>query len=355
MHGGEFYNGYELETMDCTFTYRENGVINNPETGGKKRALVLFSGGLDSMLAVELLRRCGVEVSGITFTTPFFASAKAKKAAGELGIELLVVDITGPHLEMLKHPRYGYGKNMNPCIDCHALMVRVAMERLQDLGADFIATGEVTGGEAKEPEPPGLGAGGTGPRGRVTSCCDPSRQSCCRRRSRSWRDGWTANACSTCPDVPGIARWTWRMNGAIGEYENPAGGCLLTDAAFSARLRELMVRVPGFDGTDAELAKVGRHNWTGSTLIVLGRRHEENLRLMEIALPTDLLLREREVPGPTALLRAYPRGASPNRKDIKETARLLGIYGKGKKPLKPDMIVEIEPEQGGDGDTITVS
>ena len=128
----------------------------------------------------------------------------------------------------------------------------------------------------------------------------------------------------------------------ITEYQSPAGGCLLTDASFSARLRELMTRVPDFDGEDAEAVKEGRVFWAGSTLIVLGRRHEENLRLVRKALPGDMLLRERDLPGPTALLRAYPRGASPNRRDIKEAARLLGIYGKAKKPLKPDAVVEID-------------
>jgi len=133
----------------------------------------------------------------------------------------------------------------------------------------------------------------------------------------------------------------------IGEYESPAGGCLLTDASFSARLRELMARVPGFDGADAAAIKEGRIFWTGSTLIVLGRRHEENLRLIELALPGDLLLREKDVPGPTALVRAYPRGASPNRKDLKEAARLLGLYGKGKKPLQEKGVVEVSREPDG--------
>ncbi|MBN2027486.1 MAG: tRNA 4-thiouridine(8) synthase ThiI, partial [Actinobacteria bacterium] len=158
------------------------------------------------------------------------------------------------------------------------------------------------------------------------------------------REGWVGRDCLL--DLSGRSRrrqMDLAQEWGIGEYETPAGGCLLADAAFSTRLRELMARVPGFDGDDAELMKVGRHKWAGSTLIVLGRRHEENMSLVGLALPTDVLLREKGVPGPTALLRAYPRGASPNRRDLKEAARMLGIYGKGKKPLKPDMVVEIEP------------
>ncbi len=316
-------------------------MIDGPETGGsKRRALVLMSGGLDSVLAAALLRRCGVEVAGITFTTPFFGSARAERAAASLGMELMVVDITDPHLEILKHPRYGYGKNLNPCIDCHALMVREAMERLGDAGADLVATGEVLGERPKSQNRQALelvasasGAGDLLLRPLSAKLLPETRPE---------REGWVERECLL--DLSGRGRRCQMELAAewgIEEYESPAGGCLLTDAAFSVRLRDLMRRVPGFDGVDAELAKVGRQSWNGSTLIVLGRRHEENLRLLELALPTDLLLRERDVPGPTALLRAYPRGASPNRKDLKEAARLLGIYGKGKKPISLREVAEV--------------
>jgi tRNA-specific 2-thiouridylase len=319
-------------------------MVHEDATGEKRLALVLFSGGLDSVLAAELLRRCSVEVTGITFTTPFFGSAKAEKAAGALGIELIIEDIAGRHLEMLKNPRYGYGKNLNPCIDCHALMVQVATERMDESGADFIATGEVLGERPKSQN-----------RQALELVASLSGASDLLLRPLSARllpetlpelEGWVDRDCLL--DLSGRSRrrqMDLAQEWGIGEYETPAGGCLLTDKAFSTRLRELMARVPSFDSADAELMKVGRHTWTGSTLIVLGRKHEENMRLVGLALPTDVLLREKEVPGPTALLRAYPRGASPNRKDLKEAARLLGIYGKGKQPLKPGKVVEIEPEQ----------
>jgi len=319
-------------------------MVNEDETGEKRKALVLFSGGLDSVLAAELLRRCGVEVTGITFTTPFFGSEGAEKAAAELGIELLVEDITGRHLEILKNPRYGYGKNLNPCIDCHGLMVRVAAELMEGAGADFIATGEVLGERPKSQNRQAL---------ELVTKLSGAGELLLRPLSAQLltetlpeREGWVERDCLL--DLSGRSRrrqMDLAREWGIGEYETPAGGCLLTDGAFSTRLRELMSRVPGFDGVDTELMKVGRHTWIGSTLIVLGRRHEENVRLVGLALPTDMLLREKGIPGPTALLRSYPRGASPNRKDLKEAARLLGIYGKGKQPLKVDMVVEIQREQ----------
>jgi predicted subunit of tRNA(5-methylaminomethyl-2-thiouridylate) methyltransferase len=330
----------------CVWT--EDRMVEGKEEGGNHRALVLYSGGLDSVLAAELLGRCGIAVTCITFTTPFFGSAEAEKAAGDQGIELVVMDITEPHLEVLKNPRYGYGKNLNPCIDCHALMVRVAVERLEEVEADFIATGEVLGERPKSQNRQALELVA-----KLSGAGDLLLRPLSARlmpETRPEREGWVDR--DRLLDLSGRSRrgqMELAAEWGIGEYESPAGGCLLTDAAFSSRLRELMARVPGFDGADAELMKLGRHTWTGSTLVVLGRRHGENLLLMEKALPTDMLLRERDIPGPVALLRAYPRGASPNRKDLKEAARLLGIYGKGKKPLKPEKVVEAgrDRDEGG--------
>ncbi|MBN1105032.1 MAG: tRNA 4-thiouridine(8) synthase ThiI, partial [Deltaproteobacteria bacterium] len=86
------------------------------------KALSVFSGGLDSMLAAELIRVQGIEVLGLFFETPFFTSARAVKSAAAIRLPLKVVDITAIHLDMVRKPRHGYGSNMNPCIDCHALM-----------------------------------------------------------------------------------------------------------------------------------------------------------------------------------------------------------------------------------------
>jgi tRNA-specific 2-thiouridylase len=86
----------------------------------KVKAIALFSGGLDSILAAKVIQGLGIEVEGIAFETPFFSAKKAETAAKVIGLPLTVINITDAHLRMLLAPRYGYGKNMNPCIDCHA-------------------------------------------------------------------------------------------------------------------------------------------------------------------------------------------------------------------------------------------
>jgi len=111
----------------------------------KAKGIGLFSGGLDSLLAAKVLMTQDIEVLGVTCVTPFFGPARARAAARQIGLSLMEIDITDEHLAMLKRPKYGYGKNMNPCIDCHALMLRKAGTIMESEGADFIFTGEVLG------------------------------------------------------------------------------------------------------------------------------------------------------------------------------------------------------------------
>lgn len=312
----------------------------------KPRALVLFSGGLDSVLAAELLRRLEVEVVGITFTSPFFGCEGAKRAARKLGIPLEVVDITERHLEVVRNPRFGYGKNLNPCIDCHALMVRVALERMEELGAHFLATGEVLGERPKSQNRQALelvarfsGAGDLLLRPLSAKLLPPTRP-----ETLGWVDR------EKLLDIRGRSRkkqMRLAEEWGIREYQTPAGGCLLTDPGFSRRLKDLMEAKKDFDAGDVELVKVGRQFWVRGNLVVLGRRHEENERLWGLARPGDRVFKEKERPGPTALWRPMTPGAELSREDLQEIARLLGIYGKGKEPLTPDEVLEVTPEKAG--------
>ncbi|MBW2559118.1 MAG: tRNA 4-thiouridine(8) synthase ThiI, partial [Deltaproteobacteria bacterium] len=111
----------------------------------KVKGIALISGGLDSILAVKVVQEQGIEVQGVAFETPFFSADSALEACKAIDLPLSVVDITREHLVMLRAPRYGYGKNMNPCIDCHILMLKKAGEKMESENADFIFTGEVLG------------------------------------------------------------------------------------------------------------------------------------------------------------------------------------------------------------------
>ena len=104
----------------------------------RTKAVSLFSGGLDSILAIKLILQQGVEVMGINFKTPFFGLESTYTLAKELNINLEIIDITKEYLEILKNPIHGYGKNMNPCIDCHAFMFKKAGEYMSKISASFI-------------------------------------------------------------------------------------------------------------------------------------------------------------------------------------------------------------------------
>ncbi|MCB5230814.1 MAG: tRNA (5-methylaminomethyl-2-thiouridylate)-methyltransferase, partial [Candidatus Cloacimonas sp.] len=111
----------------------------------KGKALALFSGGLDSQLALLYMARLGYEVIPIFFQSYFFTAERAIIEAERIGYKLKVIDIGEKMLDLINQPRYGFGKNMNPCIDCHSLMFREAGRLMQELEADFLISGEVLG------------------------------------------------------------------------------------------------------------------------------------------------------------------------------------------------------------------
>ncbi len=296
-------------------------------------ALVLISGGLDSVLAAKLLMRSGINVMGITFRTPFFSGDKARRSAENAGIDCREVDITVPHLRMLQAPRYGYGKNMNPCIDCHILMVAEARARMEEWGADFLATGEVLGERPMSQNRSALDlvAKRSGAEGHLLRPLSAKLLEVTVPEQL----GWVAR--EEMLDISGRGRrrqmelaTAW----GIGEYQTPAGGCLLTDRIFSERLRELIELAPELQSDDIELLKYGRHFLSGGVKVVVGRNHRENEALERLAGPGDVLMWESSQAGPTALLRGFTEEVDEAAKV--EAARLLGLYGKSKMPGEPE-------------------
>ena len=110
----------------------------------QKRAIALFSGGLDSMLAIKLIMDQEIEVIGVNFRTPFFGLENLPQIMN-LDIEVKIIDVSLEYLKILENPKYGYGKNINPCIDCHAFMFKKAGDLMNELHASFIISGEVLG------------------------------------------------------------------------------------------------------------------------------------------------------------------------------------------------------------------
>jgi len=288
------------------------------------KALALLSGGLDSSLAVKLIQEQGIGVEGISFTSPFFGQENAKRAAEELGIELYIRDVSSEILEIVKNPKYGYGKNMNPCIDCHILMTQKAKEEMLEVKASFIISGEVVGQRprsqnkqileaiAKRADIPGnllrpLSA-------RLLPITDPEKRGLVNRERLLALSGKSRK-----PQLE-LAR---RYN--LKEYGTPAGGCLLTDSIFSKRLKDLLEHKE-YTLDNILLLKLGRHfrSFSGKKIII-GRNKEENKRLKSLTKKGDASFNVIGYKGPLAIVRG-----KLDEKTLEEAASLCARYSDGK-------------------------
>ena len=262
------------------------------------KAIALFSGGLDSMLAVELIRRQNIDVLCLTFTTPFFGAEKAQAAARQINLPLIVEDITAQHLKMLKSPRYGYGKNMNPCIDCHILMLQEAGKKMLETGADFILTGEVLGQRPMSQGKQSLYVVAKNSgfpdyilRPLSAQLLEPIKA---ERECKVDR--------SQLLSIQGRGRKEQIQMAAdfgISNYAPPAGGCLLTDPMFARRLRDLFSHQEDYDIHDLDLLKYGRHfRADDQGKIIVGRNNLDNEKLRGLSTDDDLVLFMADFPGP---------------------------------------------------------
>jgi tRNA-specific 2-thiouridylase len=313
--------------------------LSSAETKKCIRAISLFSGGLDSIVSVQLIREQGIEVLGLTFRTPFFEADKPRSAGRMIDLPLEVQDITGVHLAVVRAPRYGYGKNMNPCIDCHTLMLRIAGEKMKEKGYDFIFTGEVLGQR-------------------------PMSQSRQMLHVVAKNSGWADFILrplsarllpETLPekegkvdrarllDISGRGRkrqMEMAERYGIKEYSNPAGGCLLTDPMFSRRLKDLFVHHPDFTPRDLELLKVGRHiRLDGPYKVIVGRNRGDNQALEPLIGDCDAVFQMRDFPGPLCVL----PGSGPE-EVRREAAAICAAYGD---TPKDEEKVTVKCRQGG--------
>lgn len=266
------------------------------------KALCVFSGGLDSMLSAELIRAQGIDVLALFFQTPFFTSGRAEKSAHSMGLALKVVDITKRHLEVVRNPKHGYGGNMNPCIDCHALMCRIAGEMLDEEEADFVVTGEVLGQRPMSQNRKSLALVATesGLDGLLLRPLCAKHLPVTIPEKKGWVDRERLMDFQGRSRKPQIAL-AGRLN--IKHYPSPAGGCLLTEAAFSKRLKDLFSSDTHIEVDKIELLKVGRHFRIGpETKLIVGRNRQENEIIRSLASHDDLLLTTMSTPGPTVLV-----------------------------------------------------
>lgn len=270
----------------------------------KIKALVLFSGGLDSLIAADLLKKQNIEITALIFKSYFFNGERAVKTARKNNISIKLVDLSKKHLAMVKQPHYGYGKAANPCIDCHLMMLQEAKKIMDKEKYNFIATGEVLG---QRPMSQNLRA--------LNLIAEKSKL-----------NGWLLRPLSAknlkiseveknnlikrenLLAIKGRSRKKQlkiaKDNKLIG-YDTPAGGCLLTEKNFGIKLKKLFEINPECNGNDVKILKYGRQLWEKETKIVVGRNQEENKQLEKLARHGDILIEIKNYTGPITLIRSY--------------------------------------------------
>jgi tRNA U34 2-thiouridine synthase MnmA/TrmU len=304
------------------------------------RALGLFSGGLDSMLAAAVLRAQGLEVTLICFVTPFFGAARARESAAHLGLPLQEVDITDKYLPLIYDPPHGWGRGHNPCIDCHTLMLREAGALLDAEGFDLLFTGEVLG-----QRPMSQNRGSLNLIARESGFADMLLRPLSAKSLKTTQPevmGWVDR--ERLLNLSGRGRkrqMALAEEFGITRYPAPAGGCLLTDPGYAARLKELLRHLQEIPVTrrELELLKSGRHfRLPGGAKAVVGRTQGENEALLGLKTPGDFLLKVEQIPGPLVLVCGAEAGD-----DLEAAAGLAAAYS----DASPGMQVEVNAINGG--------
>ncbi|MCA9271211.1 MAG: hypothetical protein KDA41_22165 [Planctomycetales bacterium] len=272
-----------------------------------RRCIVLFSGGLDSMLAVRILQEQGVAVEALNFKTIFTCCQdQAGQAAHKLGVPLTVFSQEDDYLDLVRKPRFGYGKGANPCVDCRIYMFERALGYLRRSGADFLASGEVVGQRPMSQKRRDLDVIAHHSGGENLLL----RPLCAKRLPPTLpeREGWV--------DRDGLYDFVGRSRKplialarrlGIEEIPAPSNGCALTEKQFAHKVHDLIQLEPAAGRWDYELLLVGRHFRFGpATKVVVGRTESDNAALAYLhELPESrsaALLRPVGFRGPTVLV-----------------------------------------------------
>lgn len=261
----------------------------------KRKALALLSGGLDSTLAVKMMLDMGIEVEALNFTSPFCTctgkssgcKSEAVRVAQEFNIPIKVVHKGVDYLNIVRNPVHGYGKGVNPCVDCRIYLLRKAAEYMRECGADFIITGEVLGQRPMSQRRDTLRviereSGLTGLLLRPLSAqhFDPTIPE---------KEGWVDRARLLA--IKGRSRkdlFTLADDLDVKNYPCPAGGCLLTELSFVPKVKDVFDHSDELNLRDFRLLKIGRHFRIGErTKLIIGRNESDNNLLEDIRLPEE--------------------------------------------------------------------
>lgn len=296
------------------------------------KAISLLSGGLDSTLATKMVLEQGIELEALNFLTVFCTCTNrgetclaSQKAVESLGIPLRVFNVSEEYLDLVKHPMHGYGRNMNPCIDCRIFMMKRAKAYMEETGASFIVTGEVLGQRpmSQRRDAMRLIEKEAGLEGLILRPLSAKFLPITIPEKEGWVDR------EKLLDIQGRSRKPQiklAEQFGIHDYPCPAGGCLLTDPGFARRMKDLMIHDSDFSLNDVHLLKMGRHfRFSPKLKLVVGRNEEENQKIETFSRKDDALITLSRHPGPISLLRG-----EPGSHEIERAGAITARYSKAK-------------------------
>ena len=276
----------------------------------KKKVVALLSGGLDSQLAIKMMQEQGFDVSAVAIKTPFCdfdcgrgCGFEIRERADDLDVNLKTVYLGDEYIEMLKKPKHGIGSGFNPCIDCRSMMFDAGKKHMEEIGAEFIISGEVLGQRPMSQYKQALRiiekeSDLVGKIVRLLSAAllpetDPEKDGLIKRENLGMIRGRTRKYQLEMAKKYGIE-----------DPPNAGGGCLLTEQHFGIKAKDLFEHTKNPTINDIDLLKIGRHfRLDEETKFVVGRNKDENEMIKAIALPDDILLEAKDFFGPVSILR----------------------------------------------------
>jgi len=269
------------------------------------KALALLSGGLDSTLAVKLIQEQGISIIALNFTSPFCLCGKngcgAVGVAKQLKLPIKILPVGTDYLQVVRNPKHGYGRNMNPCIDCRIFMLRKAKKYAAEIGASFLFTGEVLNQRPMSQYKKALDI-----IEKETNLKDKILRPLSAEllpETEAEREGWVNR--EKLLGIKGRSRKK-QMELAkeldLKDYPCPSGGCLLTYKEFADKIRDLFNHKKNIRIKDINLLKIGRHFRLGKNKIIVGRNESENEQLEKMKEKNDYYFEVPNCGSPITLL-----------------------------------------------------
>ncbi len=269
-----------------------------------RKAVALLSGGLDSKLAIKIVQSQGVEVEALSFKTQFnCCKDEAGEAARELGVKVTLLSTDEEYLKLVEKPKFGWGRGVNPCVDCRIYMFRLAKKYMEKIGASFVITGEVMGQRPmsqmkhqmavieKESELEGILV-----RPLSAKLLTPTRPELEGVLDREKLYGIQGRSRKELIDMA--------KRFGIENIPTPSNGCLLTEPDYAERVRDMFAHQTGYDRWDYDVLKSGRHfRLSETSKVALGKDQQENWRLESLAQEgRGVYFHPENFKGPDALL-----------------------------------------------------